>query len=459
MSDDREGSSGTEFGFELEGREDVDKGHPTNRRAGTRATATVLDEDELAREAQNAESQYGNALTNQKDREERFRRLKNQLEGQAGDENQPVNRFLADAEATGLADVDNEWEVVSSDYLEEDGEPIEFADEDQELLDYFMKNSGAIENLSEQVTQFTGLLSSVSEKEKERINEIESQLEEAERKRDEAIEEAQEEKENEVDNLQDQVANMATSDLDTSEYGEPNDMWEEEWSDISGGFNATVEEAEARYDDREEELEQERAEIQRDAEEQRSTLRSQKQSLVSARADRLDEIEEVHVEFSNDVIEYVEEQAEGLEDLFITLSSLQNMRDSHQNESVAEALPGSAELSQDQQGISQDINSAANALATRALTRIDYLEDAVTDYAAVAETLPGILEEQAPRVGERLETVVSEYEGLALEVEGDEYGIEGLERRVQSHVEEITDSEYDAVDEFREHVESMARMP
>ena len=230
MTDDKDGSSDTNFGFELEGREDMDesKGHPTNRRAGTRASANVLDEDELARKAQNAESEYGNALTNQKHREERFRRLKNQLEGKAGDENQPVNRFLADAEATGLAEVGNEWEIVSSEYLEEDGEPLEFAEEGQDLHNYFMKNSGVVETLSEQVTQFTGLLSSVSEKERERINQLESELEQAEENRDSTIEEAREEKEQEVDNLQDQVAGMAASDLEGSEYSEPNDMWEDE---------------------------------------------------------------------------------------------------------------------------------------------------------------------------------------------------------------------------------------
>lgn len=459
MTGDGEDSSRFDFGFELEGKEEEGKGNPTNRRAGTRATASVLDEDELAREAQSAESQYGNALTNQKHREEKFRRLKDRLEGQAGDENQPVNRFLADAEATGLASVDNEWEIVSSDYLEEDGKPIEFAEEGQDLHNYFMQNSGVVETLSEQVTQFTGLLSSVSEKERERINQLESLLEQAEEERDEAIEEAREEKEQEVDDLQDQVAGMATSDLENSDYSEPNDMWEDEWSDITGGFNSDIDEAEARYEDREQEIEQEMDEVRSDAEEQRSTLRSRKQNLVSQRADRLDELEEVHVEFSNDVIQYVEEQADGLEDLFITLSSLQSMRESHENDSVAEALPGTAELSQDQQGISQDIDSAANAIATRAFTRIDYLEDAVTDYAAVADMLPDVLEEQDPRVGERLDTVVSQYDGLALDVSGDEYSIEGLERRVQSHVEEITGADYDAVDEFREHVESMARMP
>jgi|GEM_PF-3460406 len=459
MNGDGEDSSRFDFGFELEGREEENKGNPANRRAGTRATASVLDEDELAREAQNAESQYGNALTNQKHREEKLRRLKDQLEGQAGDENQPVNRFLADAEATGLADVDNEWEIVSSDYLEEDGDPIEFAEEGQDLHNYFMKNSGVIENLSEQATQFTTLLSSVSEKEKKKLEDLQSELEKAQRKRDKRVEKAQKKKQKEALKLGSQVQGMVDSDLDGSEFDGAEDMWEQEWSDISRGFNSDIEDAEARYEDREQNIEQEMAEIRSDAEEQRRTLRSRKQSIVSQRADRLDELEEVHVEFSNDVIQYVEEQAEGLEDLFITLSSLQNMRDSHENDSVAEALPGTAELSQDQQGVSQDINSAANAIATRALTRIDYLEDAVTDYAAVADMLPDVLEEKAPRVGERLDNVVSQYEGLALDVSGDEYGIEGLERRVQSHVEEITGSDYDAVDEFREHVESMARMP
>lgn len=456
-----EGSSETEFGFELEGREDVDKGHPTNRRAGTRATANVLDEDELAREAQNAESKYGNALENQRKREAEVRRLKKQLESDAGDENQPVNRFLADAEATGNAEVDNEWEVVSSEYLEEDGEPMEFAEEDQDLQQYFVKNSGVVENLSDQVKGFVDLLDRVSQKEKKKVNKIEHKLERAKQQKKRAVEKAEEQRQEEIDGLNDQVAQMVTSDTEESEFDDPNDLWSQEWDDLSTGVESDKEEARMKYQSRKQKLQERKQEVREDAREQRSALKDRKQSLTDKRGDRLDELEEVHVEFSNDVIEHVEEQAEGLEDLLVTLSSLENMRQAYQNDSVAESLPGTAELSQDQQGISQDINSAANAIATRALTRIDYLEDAVSDYAAVADVLPDVLEEQAPRVGERLEDVTSLYENLTtgIDPESDEYGIEGLEKRVQSHVEEITGSDYDAVDEFREHVESMARMP
>ena len=464
MTDDEGGEEQTleEIGFELEGKDAESNGHPANRRAGTHASAQVVDEEELARSAQSAESEYGNALTNQRQREINLRDLKRRLESKAGDENQPVNRFLADAKATGLAEVDNEWGIVSSDYLEEDGEPIEFASEDQSLMDYFHTVSGSIDNLSQQVTQFTGLMSNVSEREQERVNEIEAEIEEAEERRDERITEAEEEKEGEVEGLKDQVAHMATSDLDESGYDEPNDMWQEEWDDISGSFDSVVEEAEAEYAEAEAELEEEKDQVQQNAEEQRSTLRSQKQDLVSDRKDRLDELEEVHVDFSNDVVEYVEDQAESIEDLFITLSSLGNMRDLHGAKSVEESLEGSAELAQDQQGVSQDISSAANAIAKRALTRIDYLEDAVTDYAAAADAITDRLEEQDARVGTRLDEVVELYDDLGLDdisAEDDDYGIGALEERVQSHVEKATDADYDAVDEFREEIESMARMP
>lgn len=451
----------TEFGFELEGKDSGEHKHPANRRAGTHSSAKVLEEDELAQEAQKAESEYGDALENQKEREIGFRDLKRRLENNAGDENQPVNRFLADATETGLAGVDDDWEIVSSEYLEEDGEPLEFAQEDQGLMDYFQTASGAIDNLSEQVTQFTGLISNVTEREQERVEELESEIQEAEERKEKRIREAEAEKEEEVDGLKSQVANMSTSDLDDSTYEEPNDMWQQEWDDISGSFSSTVEQAESEYDETEAELEAEKEEVQQDAEEQRSTLRNQKQSLVSERADRLDELEEVHVEFSNDVIEYAEEQKDGLEDLVITLRSLENMRGDYGDNSVAEALEGSSELSQDQQAISQDINTAATAVAYRALERIDNLEDAVSDYARADEAITDRLDEQEARVGTRLDEVVDIYDDLALEdISGDDdYGINALRERVQSHVENATNTEYDAVEEFREEVESMARTP
>ena len=464
MTDEGNGEDQTleEMNFELEGKDTESNGHPANRRAGAHASAQVVDEEELARRAQSAETDYGSALTNQRQREINLRDLKRRLESKAGDENHPVNRFLADAKQTGLAEVDDEWELVSSDYLEEDGEPIEFAEEGQGLMEYFQTVSGAIDNRTEQVTQFTGLMSYVSQQEEQRVEEIEAELEEAEERRDERIAEAEEEKEDEVDGLKDQVAHMATSDLDESGYDEPNDMWQEEWSDITGSFDSVVEEAEAEYAEREEELEEKREDARQNAEEQRSTLRSQKQDLVSERKDRLDELEEVHVEFSNDVIEHVEDQAESIEDLFMTLSSLGNMQDTYGARSVEESLEGSPELSQDQQGVSQDIGRAANAIAKRALTRIDYLEDAVSDYATAADAITDRLEEEDTRVGTRLDEVVGLYDNLGFDdisADDEDYGIGALEERVKQHVENATDAEYDAVEEFREEIESMARMP
>ncbi|WP_414837304.1 hypothetical protein ACK3SF_03490 [Candidatus Nanosalina sp. VS9-1] len=461
MDDNGEETVEEEFGFELEGREAEVNGNPANRRAGTHANANVLDEDELAREAQSAESEYGNALGKQRQREIQFRDLKSRLESRAGDENQPVNRFLADARETGLAEVDDEWELVDLKYLEEDGERIEFADEDQSLMEYLQSNSAAVDTLSSQVQQFTGLISNVSDRERERVDEIEQEIEQAEERRDERIEQAEREKEEEVGDLKSQVSGMSTSDLDESSYDETNDMWQQEWDDISGSFRTTVEEAESEYEERREELEEEKQEVRSDAQEQRSTLKDEKQDLVSERTDRMDELEEVHVEFSTDVIEYVEDQAESIEDLFITLSSLGNMRDVYEAKSVPETLPGSPELSQDQQGVVQDISRAANAVAKRALTRIDYLEDAVTDYAQAAEAITDRLDEEDVRVGTRLDEVVGLYDHLGLDdiTAEDDYGIHSLTERVQSHVEDATGEEYDAVEEFREEIESMARMP
>ena len=489
MTDNENGDSGngidseleTEFERAREDEENRDTRNPKNMRAGAKATGQVRDLDELARDAQEAESAYGAVLERQNSRAQWFENLEERLQDNAGRENLQTVKFLADAQKTGQAQVEDEWEVNASSYLEEGGEPIEFAEEDQRLVDYFQTQSGAIDNLSETATQFTGLLSKVSNKEEAFVEEIEDELDQAEQEKEERIEDveseyeqrleaAEEDKQEEIGKLKDQVANQSTSDLESSSYEETDDLWEDEWSDISGGFKSTkeeleeerqqkVEEARSEYEERREELEERKEERVEDFQEQREELRDHKQQAVSKRADRLDELEEVQLEFSNDVIDYVEERAEAINEIAVTLGALENKREHYNNNSVEhdEELRGS--LEQDQQGVSTEITAAANSMAKRALTEIGYLEDAVTDYAQASDAITDMLDEQEARVGTRLDEVVGLYDDLGLDVEDDEYGIKGLEERVKTHVENATETEYNALDEFRQEIESMARTP
>jgi hypothetical protein len=117
-------------------------------------------------------------------------------------------------------------------------------------------------------------------------------------------------------------------------------------------------------------------------------------------------------------------------------------------------------LDQDQQAVAGEIAEAANSMARRALERIDYLEEAVTDYAQATDAITDMLDEQDARVSTRLDEVTGLYDDLGIEVEGeDEYGVEALRERVRDHVEGATDQDYDALDEFRQEIESMARAP
>ena len=488
MSDDEvEQSLEEEFSeaFENAREEDTEEDvvHPAQLRGGAKGGATVRDEEELSQTALEAESKYRKNLEKQHSRASWFENLEDQLMDTAGRENLPVVSFLADAQATGKAGVDDDWSVNSAKYLVgDDGEPIEFAEEDQDLLNYFHTISGEIDNRTEQVNTFTTLMGNVSDKQDQYEERVETQLEEAEETKEErieeaeteyeeAIEEAEETKDEEVDALKSQVANQSSSDLEGSRYEDTDEMWEEEWDDISGEFKdrkqeleeekeEEIEEAKSEYDEIRNELEEEKEEKLSDFKEQRETLRENKQQAVSERAERLDELEEVHVEFSNDVIEYVKRQAESLKDITVTLGSLENMSSHYSSESVAvdEELRGS--LDQDQQAVAGEIAEAANSMARRALERIDYLEDAVTEYAQATEAITDMLDEQDARVSTRLDEVRDLYDNLGIEVEGeDDYGIEGLRERVRDHVESATGTEYDAIDEFRQEIESMARAP
>lgn len=457
--------------------------HPAQLRGGAKGGATVRDEEDLSREAQEAEGVYGQNLKKQHSRAEWWEDLEDQFMDTAGRENLPVVSFLADAQATGKASVDNDWTIDSAEYLtDEDGEVLEFAEEDQDLMNYFQTVSGEIDSLSEEVSLFTGLMGEVKDDQEQYEQEVEEELQELEEEKEERIEEARNEyeeeleeaeeaKSDEVSNLKSQVSNQSPSDFEDSSYEDSTDAWKSEWSDIQEDFKETeeeleeerdekIEEARSEYEEAREEIEEEREEKLADFKEQRRELREQKQEAVEDRADRLDELEGVHVEFSNDVVEYVEEQAEAIKDIAITLGSIENMNSEYSEHSVAadDDLRGS--LDQDQQAVAGEIAEAANSMARRALERIDYLEDAVTDYAQATDAITDMLDEQDARVSTRLDEVTGLYEDLGIEVDGeDEYGVEALRERVRDHVEGATDQEYDALDEFRQEIESMARAP
>lgn len=517
MSDNEGGNSQTteEILNPLDGGEEVEHKHPGRRRAGAHAGATAVSEDELANMAQEVESTFSTNLERQKEREVGIRDLKARLENRAGDENHEVNKFLGTAKKTGKQELADTWSVDSAEYLTEETEiegsegtvtePIEFAEEGQELQEYFQKQSGAIDKLSSQVNEFTKLINRAENKEEEEVSDLQDDLEqertdfeedleeletdyqedleELETEYENTLSEIESEKDDSVEDLKEQVGDMSTGDVEGTDYEESGDMWSTEWDDIVTEAQEEKEEAESEYEEEREQLDQEfeqekqeletefqetkqelQGEIQSTKEnyrEQRSTLRDTKQDAVSQRADRLDELEEVHAEFSNDVAEYVEEQTDSLTDLFLTMRTLGNMRDDYNEDSVEAALEGSAELNQDQQAISEDLGEAAGALAYRALQRIDNLEDAVGDYASAVDTMTQELDNQKQRVGTQLDDVTGVYDDLLLDSvdsEG-EYGIEGLRERVMTHVSDAAEESYDAVDEFREEIESMARAP
>jgi DNA repair exonuclease SbcCD ATPase subunit len=476
MPDDEGGNSQTEeelFENPLDGGEESEHKHPARRRAGAHGTASAVSEEELARQAQEVESEFSSNLERQKQREIQFRELKARLEDRAGDENHEVNQFLGTAKKTGHQELDDDWEVDAADYLVEEVEieteegaetveqPIEFAEEDQSLMDYFHSQSGRVDTLSAQVSQFSSLISNAEEKEEERISELESELEEAEEEYENTLEEIEEEKDESVSGLKDQIANMSEGDVEETNYEETDEMWEGEWDDIVSEAREEKEEAEQEYEEKKEQIEEEIDETKKDFREQRETLRETKQEAVSERTDRLDELEEVHGSFSNDVVEYVERQTENLKSLFVTMRTLENMRGEYSEESVEAALEGSAELNQDQQGISGDISEAAGAIAYRAFQRIDYLEDAVSDYLSAADAITKELDNQDQRVGTRVDEITGLYDHLVLDSVEDEgeYGIEGLKERVMDHVTAASEEDYDALDEFREDIEAMARTP
>jgi hypothetical protein len=475
MTEEDDGSAGLSklFGDSLDGGEEVEHKHPGRRRSGAHGSARPVSEKELAQKAQEVESEFSTNLERQKQREGRFRELKARLESKAGDENHEINKFLGTAKKTGQQELDEEWGFDSSDYLtngaevEADGgvaavqQPIEFAEHDQSLMDYFHSQSGSIDSLSAQVSQFSNLIGNAEEKEEARVSELEAELESAEQEYENRVDDIESEKESSVSGLKDQISNMSSGDVEDTSYEDTNEMWEGEWDDIVSEAREEKDEAESEYEQRQEEVQAEISEARQDFREQRETLRESKQEAVSERAERLDELEEVHAEFSNDVIEYVEEQTAGLKDLMITMRSLENMREDYSEDSVEAAFDGSAELNQDQRGISADISEAAGSLAYRAFQRIEYLEDAVSDYVTAADAITEELDNQDQRVGTRVDEITGVYDDLLLDSldETGEYGIEGLRRRVMDHVGNAAEEEYDAVDEFREHVESMARAP
>ncbi|MFB6116378.1 MAG: hypothetical protein ABEK10_02590 [Candidatus Nanosalina sp.] len=216
-----------------------------------------------------------------------------------------------------------------------------------------------------------------------------------------------------------------------------------------------------RLDRDKEELEEEREREVGMLKEEKETWKQTKQEALSARSEALDEVESVHADFSEDVVEYVQERAEEVDELTRTLGALENMAGEYNERGIVndEDLRGDFNLGQN--GLIEDVEDAATSLAGRALENIAYLEDAVEDYANVAEAMPDLLDEMDDRAGSRIDELRSEYDQLGVEVEDveDEYGVEALRNRVKQHIEGATGEDYDSLDTFRRQIRAEAENP
>lgn len=334
-------------------------------------------------------------------------------------------------------------------------ELIEFAEEDQDLFTYFHHQSRAIDSLSERITRLTSLLNETREEKETSIEDLEIQLAEAKSEYEQRIDEIESEKEEELEELQQQIKNMSDSDLRATKYDDVDELWQAELEDINA--QAEVEEAnsENKFEDRKAEIEQEISDIREEFRQRRDTLREDRQDAIDERTKRLDEIEQIHVEFSNDLIAYVQTQSERLAAIFNEMMNIQRQNDSYDRESV-EHIINDSQIFKETRIDKPDVEIAASALACVAFHRIEKIEESVTAYKETTDIITNELDEKPVRVGTRWGELTDIYQSMVPN-SGDQvenHGIAGLKQRVKTLLEMITGVTFESVDGCRATVEA-----
>jgi len=457
---------------------------PEAVRGGVNASGSVKDTSELASEATSVSSTFSRNIEQQNNLAGELEDMVDRARDLSARQNIEVHKFTANAEATGEAGVADEWDFEAVDYLEEDGELVEFAEEGDSLQQYSQRVSGEVQNQSATVQTATTIMSERSDEIESTESEYDSKIESAEEELDEAIENAETHFENEVENakedkeeamedIKNQIINQTGSDIEDSGYETAAEMSGEESREVQQEFRETknaleeekeekIEEAKAEYESTVEELEEEREEELEDLRDEKKGWKETKQEALQTRADALDEVESVHANFSEDVAEYVQERAEEIDEITRTMGALGNMAGEYNENGIVNDEDLRGEFNLGQNGLIEDVENAAKALGSRALENIEYLEDAVEDYADVAGSMPDLLDEMDDRAGSRLDEVTDLYDQLGVDVEEDvedEYGVEALRNRVKEHVEAATGEAYDSVDTFRRQIRAEAENP
>jgi len=457
---------------------------PEAVRGGVNANGTVKDTSELASEATSVSSTFSRNIEQQGNLAGELEDMVDRARDLSARQNVEVHQFTANAEATGEAGVADEWDFEAVDYLEEDGELVEFAEEGDSLQQYAQRVSGEVQNQSAKVQTATTIMSERSDEIESTESEYDNKIESAEENLDEAIEnaethfeneveDAKEDKEEAMEDIKDQIINQTDSDIEDSGYETAAEMSGEESREVQQEFRETknaleeekeekIEEAKAEYESTVEELEEEREEELEDLRDEKRGWKDTKQEALQTRANALNEVESVHANFSEDVAEYVQDRAEEIDEITRTMGALGNMAGDYNENGIVndEDLRGDFNLGQN--GLIEDVENAAKALGSRALENIEYLEDAVEDYADVAGSMPDLLDEMDDRAGSRLDEVTDLYDQLGVDVDEDvedEYGVEALRNRVKEHVEEATGEAYDSVDTFRRQIRAEAENP
>lgn len=493
MSDEQD--SGLEIDSELEEtiqgmQEEVDSVDTDSRktpeavRRGVKAHAEARDPSELASRAQSVSSRFSRNIEQQNNLAEELEEMVDRARDATATQNLEVHRFTADAEATGRAGVEEGWEFDSEDFLREDGELLESAEAGQSLQSYAQSVSSDVQEQSATVQTATTIMGErsreISETKEEygqkldqAEQELEDTIEEAESQYEEGLAQAEEEKEEALDDIMTQIINQTDSDIEDSEYESTAEMSGEESREVQEEFRETEEsleeeleekkkEARAEYEETVEELEEERARDVEMLKEEKDSWKQTKQEALEERNGLLDDVEAVHADFSEEVVQYVQDRAEEVDNITRTLGALENMAGDFNEEGIVndDSLRGDFNLGQN--GVIEDVENAAASLASRALENIDYLEDAVHDYADFEGAMPELLDEMSDRAGSRLDEVTDLYDQLGVEVEDDvedEYGVEALRNRVKQHVEGAKSEDYDSVDSFRRQIRAEAETP